>query len=231
MPYGRRYKKKKGRYFGKKKGRYFGKRTKRLGARYKSTRSMAYKGWQMAIRQEKKHNTHHQASIIPLTTAQVIKSPYNLGIVQGVNTAHRIGKQIRLHGIKIDFTIQSNAGTLARRSRLIIGYWDGSTLPSVSNILATGPLTNATYSPYSTTNAGKYQILYDRVFTLVGDSTSPYYVYNVAKYISFKGLNQVFVSTAASFPENNQPFIMYVSDDSSNGPAIEWQVRSYWTDN
>lgn len=227
MPYGRSYKKKKRFY---KKKRYYGRRTKRLGARYKSTRQMAYKGWQVAIHQEKKHNSHHQNSVSTVTGTPVIKSPYDAGIIQGINTAHRIGKQIRVLGFKIWFTVQSNAATLARRARLVIGTWDGSTLPTVSNIFATGA-TNSTYSPYSVSNAKKFQIYYDRIFNLVGDSTSPYYVYQGVKYINFHSMINVFASTAASLPETNQPFIMFLSDDSSNGPAIEWEVRSYWYDN
>ena len=243
MPYRRGYKKRSGKSYGKNYVKRSGNsnrgmgyvrfRKKALGAKYKSTRALAYKGWQMAIRQEKKHTTINVAST-SIDDDGIINSPYGTGVATGVGTDERTGKQTRFQGFKITMMVEGDIDRAgAHRVRAIFGLWDGQSLPGLGNILSQTAL-NSTYSPYSTGNAGKYKVLYDRIFVLSPNQGSPNYVYGVQKYLAFNGVLQSFAQDTKTFPETNQSFIIFVSDVDAGEltfPHVRYHVRAYWTDN
>ncbi len=172
-----------------------------------------------------------------LDTDGEIANLLGTGLTQGLGSENYIGRRVYFSGLKVSFTMQagSTAKVAVQFVRLIVGTYSASNIPAIGNILddTSTPIT----SLYEMTTAGKFNILYDKVFTIAGNGDGGAGT-NIAHtgtfYRSLKN-KQVMISAASNgFPVNFNLFLFAIGnavDPTTNSPDITLSTRVYYHDN
>ncbi len=167
---------------------------------------------------------HNDASqILPSTTGVSI---HLTDIAQGDANTTRHGNQIKLKYIKLRMTLLKHATPVATFIRCLIvvdKQQEADTTPAIGNVL-TSLVIDSAYDP---ANIGRFRILYDRVFTLVTGSSDYKFT---QKYIKLN-MSVRYNGVATSDIQKNGVYIMFLSDEATNTPTVNYNARLRFRDN
>lgn len=186
------------------------KRNKRQKKRY------ATKAYVLAVLDKKVEDKSHeiQQGFRPvLATTDYVMTQ----IAAGDGESNRDGTVIQLKSIYFRAIPEVNATAGKNKIRVLV-WIDKSPAGSLaaSDILEDATANNCLYSVYNTDNAGKYQILYDKLFIMNNNADS--FAKQTHMYKKWKlGHRIKYTGTGATQYGPGQVKITYVSDDATSG--------------
>lgn len=141
-------------------------------------------------------------------------------ITVGTTNNQRIGNSVTAKSIHLRFKATMHPSATATQIRMIIFRWKQDAPSSVTSILQSA-------SPISfKTETQRYQsnILFDKVFNLNTDRPEMFRQMKI-KYNEHVGFNEANVQ-----PTSHAPWILLLSDEATNVPAVSYFTRMYYTD-
>lgn len=158
-------------------------------------------------------------------------------ITQGDTDQTRDGDRLQLAG-KIDFRFHLFIGDSSNVVRVIIFQWHPNSTPSAGQILLNGPTGVIDYlSTYSHDNRQEYRILFDKVYSLIGDGVADVSAYTTLTQIvrvyriSLKKATKMVQFAAATVDGTNKIYILRVSDSNAIPyPLMGYQAKVFFRD-
>lgn len=147
-------------------------------------------------------------------------------IAQGDTVSNRNGNSVKLQSLYCPFTIKANASSTQAFARVLI-YMD---LQQVADSAAgvTDVLYEATVeSPLNINTAGRFKVLYDKVFNLDDAKTTSIYS---KPYIPIKS-HVRYNGTASSDVQKGGIYILYLSNESTYTPNLYMNAKLSYVDN
>lgn len=174
------------------------------------------------------------------TVGSIIGTPFD--IAQGITDSDRTGDSIHWCGT-MEFRIRitnglGSTGDVYNNVRCIIFQYHPNTTPTIGTVLLTGASGVIDFlSPYSHDNRQTYKILFDKVFTTVGNNSSASnpYADNVTLYrsykISLKRATKKVQYVAGTTVGTNRFFIILLSDSSLvTHPTVSYTTKVFYRD-
>lgn len=208
-------------------------RYKRSYRNYSSTAKKANLALAIAKTLASQHKVEYKVKDVKDSGANMLNTGtvvHLLPVAQGTDQDDRIGNEIELASIQMKFRIAINsaATTTFCRVLLVKDFDNQGATPSINDILGTG----TDYSDYLTCsfkhvdNKHRFSFLYDKTFTLginaIGGIHQEYYK-KVPLKIEYTSANSADMT-------NQQVFLVFLSNESTNYPTIRYFVRSKYTD-
>lgn len=223
MPYGKRSYKKKYRK------RNFGYRAARLGQRYSTKGSLAYKAFRLAKKVADAVNVEYKYTTISDTgTVQ----SYNGGYAEmcspsvGNTDTTRIGDSIKMQHLTLRGCAKYNsAGTDGQTLRLVIFKDKQNKITAVSDIVDTVGTVNAPYFNKVYDNRFQTKFIYDRTFYV--NSQRIEVPFHIELPIN---MHKQFQAATTTVQTGSLKYLI-ISDQLSNGPSIQMHGRITFTDN
>ena len=213
MPYRRRYRR---RRFRRKK-------------RASSAWAMAKKAWGYAkwiktlLNVEKKHSIVSGNASITNNGSIVLLSSF----AQGLDISDRSGNSMKAHSLACRWTVKQSTAATQTSVRLVI-FIDKQQIqdtdPAVTDVLQSAAVTSGLNLGF----LGRFHILYDRVISF-SDSGSE--VLNLKYFKRFKNQHLRWNGANASDKQKNHVYFMFISDEPTNTPSIEYNCRFACIDN
>jgi len=149
-------------------------------------------------------------------------------IAEGDGSGNREGISILGRRILIKGQIGANASSAGSEVRVLLvrDRFCTGTLPTLADVIPTGNINAVNSAPYSTTKP-RYQILFDRRYTVSpdGKDTKPFYIdkrfRTHVRYTGSSGVDEY----------NNQFFLMYVSNEETYAPTVNYYTQFFYYDN
>lgn len=209
------------RTYRKTKKAWYNKKYSALDMAKKAMRNVHYiKGM---INCEKKYSDYQST-----TTPNWSGTEYGIsGIIpQGDTAGSRDGDSILLRSILVNFEIFKNSAVANQTVRIIVVLDTNktSTLPVLTDILASTGTDAVVLSPYKTSMDGRFKILRDRTFSLNTGSTD-----SILRKEYIK--TYVHPKYAGAFPSKDQIHIFICSDSNINLPEVKMYTRLGFYDN
>lgn len=153
------------------------------------------------------------------------------GIAQGDGAQTRDGAQARFKSVEsmANFTLNSSAVNATVRCVLFIDLQADGVTPTLGSLLDTSGLANPTYASRNLNSRNRYLILKDYVFSMSDSSIKS----KNFKHYRKLDLKTVYSTGGAGIADiSSHPlYMLYVSDSSSNNPAITAHHRVRFIDN
>lgn len=162
------------------------------------------------------------ANINPSSTGSII--PLN-EIAQGDDVGNRTGNSILAKSLLIRIIAAMNATAITTFVRIIV-FQDTSslgTLPTVGDVLQTV----STTAPLDVDHFGRYVILRDKLLSMDDSSRQTFNL----KWFLRLNTHIKFTGTTASDYYKNSLFMLILSDQATNTPSLEYNVRLRYHDN
>lgn len=148
-------------------------------------------------------------------------------IAQGDGDGARTGNSILVKSLNIKGNLIYNTGAskLYQPVRLFIvmdTQQVGDSSPTIGNVLEQV----ATYGHISASTAGRFKVLYNRVFTLTGSNAGIPFQINIPlqHHVRYNG-------TASSDIQKGGLYFMYCSNESTLAPTMDYESRTCYHDN
>lgn len=170
-------------------------------------------------------------SVIPSTgTTSLVLT--NMG--QGVTADTRTGISIRASSIYINFKLYRNANaTQLYDSVRVLLFIDtnqdeNATYPVTADLLTSDTAPNNINSTYNIRKAGRFNVLHDKVYTLteVRPALNMKVYKRIGHHLRYQGSG-----TGAADMRQGQIYLMFITDQSVNGPGQTCQTRFRYYDN
>lgn len=152
---------------------------------------------------------------------------YLNALAQGDTDASRDGNSVLMNTVSIRGTVSYNsAGATAQRVRIVLlqdKQQISDTVPTYTSVFET----SSVIAPLNSDFVGRYNILYDKVFSLNAS-------FGFQRQFSFgKYLNQHarFNGPLSSDIQRNGLYLMVISDQATNGPEVDLYSRLNYYDN
>lgn len=154
----------------------------------------------------------------------------NMGLIaQGDTAGLRDGNSIKTQWFTIQGFFEIHASAVNTNVRMIV-FHDNQTVadttPTTGTVLD-GDAVSFTYAPLNSDTVGRFTKLYDKVIVLDVVKT-PRRMFKVnlklRKHMRFNG-------TAGTDIQKNGLFVLFVADEATNDPTMEWFARLGYTDN
>lgn len=151
------------------------------------------------------------------------------GVAQGTTAITRVGRSINLKSLLFRYSIIGLATDPIMRVMILYDKQNTGTAPSVGGILQTVGNANAVNAPLEYTQAGRFQILYDKL--IVCDAVKQT-SYEGKFYKKFNGLSLKYQGdTAAQADVNkNAIYVLTISTTAAGNPTIGWVSRLRFCD-
>lgn len=150
-------------------------------------------------------------------------------IAQGDTAGLRDGNSIKTQWFTIQGHFEIHASAVNTSVRMIV-FLDNQTVadttPTVGTVLD-GDVVSFTYAPLNSDTVGRFTKLYDKVIVLdVVKAPRRTFKVNLKlkKHLRFNG-------TAGTDIQKNGIFVLFVADEVTNDPTMEWFARLGYTDN
>lgn len=158
-------------------------------------------------------------------------------IAQGTTDTTRIGDEIKLHNIKMNFLVKGNTSANSYNFlRVILFVWKLDTSlsgnPNLTNVLSPALVggVSAPASQYLHDNREDYQILWDKTYkvdsTLDNTTQSIVHIQKFRDLDHLKGIQYILAGTTAI----NKVYIGFISDGLVTIPSITGSTRITYTD-
>lgn len=174
------------------------------------------------VNSEKFHkDTNVAGNVTPTPTVTHLTA-----IATGDADANRTGNSLLVKGLSCNATLSMPAALLQARLRMVIvrdKQQIGDTAPAFTDIFSS----STPDSLMNVTTLGRFDILYDKVFTL-SQGGNP--TFSIRKY--FKMYSHIrFNGSTSTDIQKNGIYLCLVSDDNTNPPVIASNWRIFYHDN
>lgn len=152
-------------------------------------------------------------------------------IAQGDGDGQRTGNSIFVRNVGIRFSILYNtSGASAQRVRMMLvidSQQVGDTLPSVSDVLDVAGTASAPLSFLNDQTVGRFKVLKSRMYTVYADKNNIVSQWNInlRHHVRYNG------ATATDIQKGGIYLLMVSSEDNTNPPAVERNIRVAYHDN
>jgi len=153
---------------------------------------------------------------------------------QGVGVRQRVGDDIELRSLRLNYQIVQLNADIYSDSRIIIFRWypnTGLASPSLASILDNTAAIGL-YSQYSWDTRDQYKILYDRTHSMSGTTAAPTSNSTISVMLHKVHVANLKIQFAAGATTgSNQIFALWISDSViAPFPLISWSTRLRFTD-
>lgn len=152
-------------------------------------------------------------------------------IAQGDGDGQRTGNSIFVRNVGIRFSILYNtSGASAQRVRMMLvidSQQVGDTLPSVSDVLDVAGTASAPLSFLNDQTVGRFKVLKSRMYTVYADKNNIVSQWNInlRHHVRYNG------AAATDIQKGGIYLLMVSSEDNTNPPAVERNIRVAYHDN
>lgn len=146
-------------------------------------------------------------------------------VTQGDTSTSRDGAAVSANLLILNALVLANGAALDNAIRLIVFQWhedDAFGAPVVSDILSDA--TQPWLSPYNWPARLRYRILYDRLYPSTYTSSTS----SVPIHLELKLGHMITFSSANN--GSGHVYVLWVSDEAANGPAVAFTTRLHFTD-
>ncbi len=152
-------------------------------------------------------------------------------LVQGDTDITRDGSQVKFTSLRFGFTLKSNASATRTNVRIMLVHdkQTNQAQATATQVLQDSTPIDAIISAYNIDNVSRFNILYDKVFSL-----DPSYIPTLSRVVHKKlNLKVRYDANAGDVTDLTQDsiFLIMVSDQVTNDPTISHQIRLRYLDN
>ncbi len=207
---------------------------KRLGASLDDAYDIASRAYSTAMRLATYFNVEQKLfdnSGAGVAVGNTSGSVFLTDITQGVAYNQRTGNSVKAIKHLMSFRVRVNNSASATTVRLIVvrGRETETSVPTTADVLETGSANLALISPYEHTRPDRFTILFDRTFAVVVGGENATTVIETQLKVSHL-LYQNGTGGIANAAEG-QIFLLYISDEATNTPSLDWYSRVVFVDN
>lgn len=202
----------------------------RKGVRKRSTKSagvVALKKVNKIIRNTEKKFVDVDDSIFISNTFTII--PLTL-VGQGDTASSREGNKIVFSSMEMKYTLKIGSAASQTRCRILIvkDKQVNESLFTANDLLQSSAQGTAIVSPKNLDNMFRFVILYDKVHSLQNTGTSV----NFAKMFKRMNMPARYLSTGGAITNiaSNGLFLVALSDETTNTPALSYYIRTRFID-
>lgn len=209
-------------YGGQNRWKIYGKATKQLAAD-------AYKGVQL-VKQLVNTEFDYKDTAATVNPAAAGALVLLNGLTQGDTASSRTGNSIRMKSYDMRWFVNNNssAGQTEVRVMLVLDKQSNGVTPSVTDILAT----NTVVSPRNLDNRKRFKVIMDRNYAISTAGPSSRYdsahFKNIQTHVAY--YNSSNAGTVADI-STNALYLLYLSDQATNTPGLQYYFRLRFIDN
>lgn len=149
-------------------------------------------------------------------------------IVQGATANQRNGNSIKLVSLNMKGYIAQSANFNAMaRVMLVRDKFNQGTIPAIADILQNTASTQTVVSPLNIDNAGRFQVMYDRLFTMTNTGQSQVFFKKYFKLNHHARYN----GAAATDEKQGQIFVLFITEQTASVPLATVNFRVGFYDN
>jgi len=209
--------------------RYAKRTTRRPTRRYRKGGSLASKAYRLAKTANKKASSievkrfpRTVSAFNPSSSALVNNSLMNISY--GTTQYDRIGKQIHLRGLAISGVMQKDPAATGTIVRMIV-YFSKQGNATPANLFGTSSPLVYDFQNKASQTYDAYKIVYNKIFMLTANRPEIFF----KKYLK---LNRkvLYADTDNTYPIRNDLNIMWLCDEVTNVPEVQYKTISYFTD-